>query len=125
MMTADLISRNLKVQRAMQGLSQKGIARMCNLSQAQVSKLETNSYKNGNIPSEVKQKVLAILKSQNVNNIDDIIGEFKLNSIFNFNNTVEIVKGDKDLIEELLNALEVLVKLNTNYRLRILQYEAR
>ena len=124
-MTADLISRNLKVQRAMQGLSQKGIARMCNLSQAQVSKLETNSYKNGNIPLEVKQKVLAILKSQNVNNIDDIIGEFKLNSIFNFNNTVEIVKGDKDLIEELLNAMEVLVKLNTNYRLRILQYEAR
>ncbi len=124
-MTAELISQNLKVQRAMQGLSQKGVARMCNLSQAQVSKLETNSYKNGNIPSEVKQKVLTILKTQNVNHIDEMIGEFKLNSIFKLKNALEIPKGDKDLIEQLLTAMEVLVKLNTNYRLRILQYEAR
>lgn len=125
MITAELISQNLKVQRAMQGLSQKGIASMCNLSQAQVSKLETNSYKNGNIPFEVKEKVLKILKTERSNNYEDIIGEFKFNSIFKMSNALEFPKGDKDLIEELLNAMEVLVKLNTNYRLRILQYEAK
>ena len=45
--------------------------------------------------------------------------------VFKLKNALEIPKGDKDLIEQLLTAMEVLAKLNTNYRLRILQYEAK
>ena len=125
MISAELISQNLKVKRAVQGLSQKGLASMCNLSQAQVSKLETNSYKNGNIPFEVKEKVLKILKTERASEYEDIIEEFKFNSIFKMKDPSVIPNDDKDLIEELLTAMEVLVKLNANYRLRILQYEAR
>lgn len=57
MLSSEIISRNLKILRAKEGLSQKGLARMCRLSQFQISKLENNNYRNGNIPAIVMRKL--------------------------------------------------------------------
>ena len=122
MMSSELISRSLKLKRALQGLSQKGLASMCNLSQAQVSKLETNSYKNGNIPFEVKEKVLKILESESADEINFVLEDFNFKS--SINNNAKIANGDEDLVQQLLNAMELLVKINSNYRKKILKYES-
>ena len=122
MMSSELISRSLKLKRALQGLSQKGLASMCNLSQAQVSKLETNSYKNGNIPFEVKEKVLKILESESADEFNFVLEDFNFKS--SINNNAKFANGDEDLVQQLLNAMELLVKINSNYRKKILKYES-
>lgn len=122
MMSSELISRSLKLKRALQGLSQKGLASMCNLSQAQVSKLETNSYKNGNIPFEVKEKVLKILESESADEFNFVLEDFNFKS--SISNYSKIANSDEDLVRQLLNAMELLVKINSNYRKKILKYES-
>lgn len=57
MLSSEVLSRNLKILRAKEGLSQKGLAKMCRLSQFQISKLENNNYRNGNIPPVVLRKL--------------------------------------------------------------------
>lgn len=123
MMSAELISQNLKVQRAIKGLSQKGLASMCNLTQAQVSKLETNSYKHGNIPIAVKQKVLKVLESDISASHVYRNGALDLKSFFKIEEGVNYFKTDNELIEQLLIAIEILVKVNANYHLKILRKE--
>jgi transcriptional regulator with XRE-family HTH domain len=59
MLHPSIFSQNTRIFRTIKGLSQKGLASMSKLSQAQISKVETNGYKKGTIPSAVQNKILA------------------------------------------------------------------
>jgi transcriptional regulator with XRE-family HTH domain len=59
MLNPSIFSQNTRIFRTIKGLSQKGLASMSKLSQAQISKVETNGYKKGAIPSSVQNKILA------------------------------------------------------------------
>lgn len=129
LMNNQILSNHIRLLRTAKGYSQDGFAKLCKLTQSQISKVERNGYKNGLIPKniletisnalEISTDALAAYGNQKDNNFNLSLSSLSTDE----RKLYDALDLDKDLLEQLMSTMSMLMKLNDSYRIRLQECE--